>query len=102
MKTQEAIVAALEQAFTPSQLTVENESHMHNVPAGSESHFKVQLVCEAFAGKRSVQRHQAVYQALGSIMPTIHALALHTYTAQEWNGSAVQASPQCLGGSKSN
>ena len=96
------IEARLADDFQPSHRQVENESHMHSVPAGSESHFKVVLVAEAFAGLRQVQRHQQVYGALGAEMQgPVHALALHTYTPEEWRQSgAAPASPQCLGGGK--
>lgn len=36
-----AITAKLSAAFDPSHLHVLNESGNHNVPPGSESHFKV-------------------------------------------------------------
>lgn len=75
---------------------------MHNVPPGSESHFKVTLVSDLFAGLRLVKRHQEVYRILQPLMGSpIHALALHTYTESEWserNGSPD--SPNCMGGSK--
>lgn len=89
-------------AFQPAHLEVINESHMHSVPPGSESHFKVVITAESFAGKRQVQRHQSVYAALAEeLAGGVHALALHTYSPEEWlSDKAVPASPQCLGGSK--
>lgn len=101
MTIQNEITDALRVAFDPSFLSVENESHRHNVPPGSETHFKVTLVSERFGGVRSVKRHQAVYGALASwLAGPVHALALHTYTAQEWARSAgAPASPDCQGGS---
>ena len=96
------ILLKLTDTFQPAHLQVENESYMHSVPPGSESHFKVTLVSESFAGKRQVQRHQLVYACLAEELKTgIHALALHTFDAAEWQGNnAVPLSPQCLGGSK--
>ncbi|WP_373054340.1 BolA family protein, partial [Thioalkalivibrio sp.] len=41
MTMQETITRKLEERFAPEHLEVVNESHMHNVPPGSESHFKV-------------------------------------------------------------
>jgi BolA protein len=76
---------------------------MHNVPPGSETHFNVVLVCEAFDGKRKVARHQQVYQVLRDYLASgVHALALHTYSPQEWQArnENTPASPQCMGGSK--
>ncbi len=88
--------------FNPQHLEVHNESHMHSVPPGSESHFKLVLVSQVFDGKRQVQRHQAVYACLAEeLQQGLHALALHTYSPAEWQqAAAVPASPQCLGGSQ--
>jgi BolA protein len=91
--------------FEAEVLQVTNESYMHSVPAGSETHFKVVLVTEQFAGKRQVQRHQAIYGVLADeLAGPIHALALHTYSADEWAESQGRApdSPQCLGANKSD
>ncbi|MBK8971482.1 MAG: BolA family transcriptional regulator [Hahellaceae bacterium] len=92
----------LTQQFSPQVLQVENESHRHSVPPGSETHFKVVLVCDQFEGLRQVQRHQKIYQALASLMPSpVHALALHTFAPSEWKEQPeVPASPNCMGGSK--
>lgn len=103
MNVQVSIEQKLQAAFTPLMLDVVNESHMHSVPANSETHFKVVLVSDAFAGKRSVARHQAVYKALADeLAGPVHALAIHTYTPTEWEEASGQApaSPTCRGGSK--
>lgn len=99
MNQQEKIEALLKAAFQTSYFEISNESYKHNVPKGSESHFKAVIVSEHFAGKRMVQRHQLVYAAMGGVMQEIHALALHTFTAEEWavKGEA-EASPKCRGG----
>ncbi|WP_105104432.1 BolA family protein [Microbulbifer pacificus] len=100
MTLTQQIQGKLSEAFSPSHIDVECESHMHNVPAGAEMHFRVVLVSDAFSGVRKVQRHQRVYAVLADEMAgPIHALALHLYTVDEWAGQAP-ASPQCLGGSK--
>ena len=90
----------LTETFQPTHLEVINESHQHNVPPGSESHFKVVLVSEAFAGKRQVQRHQAVYGALAEqLKGPVHALSLHTHSPDEWSERQhAPESPACLGG----
>lgn len=101
MIVQNTIESKLKQAFNPSHIQVVNESHTHNVPPGSESHFKVVLVSEAFAGLRQVKRHQMVYAELKEeLAEQVHALALHTYSPEDWAGAAVPQSPDCLGGSK--
>lgn len=89
--------------FSPEVLQVINESYMHAVPEGSESHFKVVIVTDQFDGKRQVARHQAIYGLLADeLQGPVHALALHTYTASEWaeNAGTAPQSPDCLGGSK--
>ncbi|TPW15258.1 MAG: BolA protein [Halothiobacillaceae bacterium] len=102
MKRQGEIETLLRTAFKPSHLEVINESDQHSVPPGSESHFKVVMVSEAFDGQRLVARHQQVYRTLDAIVKQqIHALALHTYTPAEWQQRAAEApaSPACRGGS---
>lgn len=102
MLIQQQIQQKLTQAFDPEHLEVVNESHQHNVPAGSESHFKVTIVTDEFASKRLLQRHRAVNQILADELANhIHALALHTLTPAEWQQKqqTIPASPNCLGGS---
>jgi len=96
------IVEKLSQSFTPTHLQVVNESHMHSVPFGSETHFKVVIAADNFVGKRQVQRHQAIYACLADeLSGGVHALALHTFSPAEWLASGqVPASPNCMGGSK--
>lgn len=95
----------LAEAFAPDYLEVVNESHQHSVPANSETHFKVTLVSGQFEGLRQVARHQRVYAALAELLAgPVHALALHTYTEQEWHArrEIAPASPECRGGSKAD
>lgn len=103
MSVQSIVEQKLADEFEPFLMEVINESHQHNVPAGSESHFKVVLVTSAFNDMRMVARHQLVYRELAQEMADqIHALSLHTYTQDEWLESqqAAPDSPQCRGGSK--
>lgn len=103
MHLQNLITTALSTAFTITHLDVINESNRHNVPPNSETHFKIILASPEFEGLRKVTRHQRVYQALDeAIKQGVHALALHIYTDQEWQqeSEGVNASPNCLGGSK--
>lgn len=103
MSMQDKIAAKLTLDFTPLHIEVENESHTHNVPEGSESHFKVTLVSDRFDDKNLLQRHRAVNASLdGEIRDNIHALALHTMTPEEWfaKGGVAPESPPCLGGGR--
>ena len=87
----------------PSFCEVVNESHMHSVPPNSETHFKVTVVSTEFEGRRSVARHQMIYKLVAEeLAGPVHALALHTYSPEEWRQSEgeVPQSPDCLGGSK--
>lgn len=78
-------------------LDVLDESHMHS--RGLETHYKAVIVSEQFAGLNAVKRHQKAYAAVGELMGQIHALALHTYTPDEWAQQGVApASPTCKGG----
>ena len=103
MQMQNQITQKLSEALTPNHLEVINESGNHNVPAGSESHFKVTMVADIFEGESLVKRHQKVYQLLADELKSgVHALALHLYTVAEWrekNGEAP-LSPPCMGGEK--
>jgi BolA protein len=96
MSKQDLIVAALAD-LQPEHLEVLDESHMHS--RGLETHYKAVIVSPAFAGLNAVKRHQKVYATVGELMAQIHALALHTYTPEEWAAQGVApASPTCRGG----
>lgn len=103
MNIQNNIEQKLLAHFEPAHLEVVNESFMHNVPDGAETHFKVILVTPEFSGKRLIHRHRAVNAILkDELADQIHALALHTYTDVEWQNLYGNSpdSPACLGGMK--
>ena len=84
-------------SLQPQHLDVLDESHMHS--RGLETHYKAVIVSQQFAGLNAVKRHQKVYAAVGELMGQIHALALHTYTPDEWSQQGVAPdSPTCYGG----
>jgi acid stress-induced BolA-like protein IbaG/YrbA len=59
------------------------------VHTDGQGHYEATVVCSAFSGKRSVARHQMVYATLGQrVGREIHALALKTYTPEEWQAEA--------------
>ncbi|MDL5366395.1 BolA family protein [Xanthomonas sp. NCPPB 2654] len=76
----ERIRTALQAAFAPQALEVEDDSHRHAGHAGARDgrgHFNVRIVSPAFAGMAPLARHRAVYAALGEMMQTdIHALSI--------------------------
>ena len=103
MSIQSDIETKLAEGLKPLHLEVVNESSNHNVPEGSESHFKVVIVADDFAGKALLARHRLINALLADeLANSIHALALHTYTADEWKEASGNApmSPPCLGGGK--
>jgi len=67
--------------LAPLHLELVDESARHAGHAGAapggNTHWKLTLVSEAFAGKRTLARHRLVYDALGDLMQNpIHALAI--------------------------
>jgi stress-induced morphogen len=96
---QEKVEQKLREALAPAHLEVVNESFMHKVPKGAETHFKVVVVSERFEGLSSVKRHQLVYGVLADEMktkPGIHALAITSRTPAEWAASPeANVSPKC-------
>jgi stress-induced morphogen len=93
---------ALTDALAPDHLEIENESHGHNVPKNSETHFRIVVVSDAFEGLGRVKRHQLVYKAADEALNRgVHALAMQCFTPAEWvSNPARLASPPCHGGMK--
>lgn len=103
MTIQQHIQSKLDDALHPDVLEVVNESHMHNVPPGSESHFKITVVTKAFEDKMLVARHRMINKLLADeLAGAVHAIALHTYTPDEYfeRAGSVPDSPPCEGGDK--
>jgi BolA protein len=101
MSMHDTIANRLMDGFADLQhLEVVNESSAHNVPPGSESHFKLVLVSAEFAGMSLLARHRRVHEVLAEELKRIHALSVHAYTADEWRERTGGApmSPPCMGG----
>ena len=98
---QKRIEECLQATLAPTLLEVLNESNSHNVPAGSETHFKVTVVSPVFAGERRIGRHRIVNKLLADeLAGEVHALSIHAFDPDEWaerNGQ-VADSPDWLGG----
>lgn len=82
MTMQQRIAANLTRALDPTSLEVTDESHLHaghaGARAGGESHFRIDVVAAAFAGKGRVERHRMIYAALAQeIADGVHALAVN-------------------------
>lgn len=105
MRLQNRIQEKLTAALAPVVLDVVNESHMHSVAPGSETHFKVLVVSPAFEGKGLVDRHRAVNGVLSAEFASgLHALTIRALTPAQYeaDGAAGFVSPKCLGGSKAD
>ncbi len=102
MSVAETIQRKIENALSPEHLELINESSQHNVPNGSESHFKLVVVATAFGGQSRIARHRRIYDILADeLAADVHALTLHLYTPEDWQAlSAVPASPPCHGGER--
>ncbi|MDG1473759.1 MAG: BolA/IbaG family iron-sulfur metabolism protein [Porticoccaceae bacterium] len=99
---QHSIAVKLHSTFGESNVSISDESYMHSGPSDAESHFKVVVVSDQFDDLRLVRRHQLIYGLLSQeLAGPVHALALHTYTQNEWRKKAEAApeSPNCLGAS---
>ena len=85
-----AIMSTLTSVLKPTSITLTDNSSQHAVHAGSkgweesgESHFALEIVAEAFEGKKLVMRHQLIYMLLGDVMPKIHALEISAKAPSE-------------------
>ena len=83
----EAIEERLRAAFSPRELLVKDQSHLHAGHEGARDgrgHFEVLIVSEGFGGANRLQRHRMVFDALGEMMDTdIHALRVRALTPEE-------------------
>lgn len=104
MRIQSSIENKLRTSLAPVHLEVINESHMHSVPPGSESHFKVIVVSEQFTGKSLIEQQRLVNALLAEELEGgVHALTMKTLTPERWQalgGKVELVSPACRGGSK--
>lgn len=98
---EQSMKAKLSTELTPSHLEIINESYMHNVPKGSETHFKVVVVSDKFADQTRIKRHRMVNEILQHELKSgVHALSIVAETPEQWKSSdkIVEPSPNCRGG----
>jgi len=87
MTRAQTIDTKLRAALAPQRLTIIDESAQHHGHAGAhpagETHFRVEIVSAAFAGKSRVERQRLVYAILQDELSTgLHALSLVTEAAE--------------------
>lgn len=88
MSVADTIRRKLADAFLPTRLDIRDDSRLHAGHAAAhpdgETHFSVEIVSRAFAGKSRVERQRLVYAALAEeLKQRVHALALRTLTPDE-------------------
>lgn len=99
MSRESTIETTLRGALSPAHLEVANESHMHSVAPGSETHFKVVIVAEGFSGLSLLARHRRVNELLAAeLKGGLHALSIHAFAPSEWSAELDVESPACRGG----
>ncbi len=70
----------IESGFTNAEVRVMSDDN---------THFEAIVIAQEFAGKRSLARHQLIYETLGSLMGNeIHALSIRAFTPDEWQQQA--------------
>jgi BolA protein len=83
MNRLELIRMLLDQRFSPAELEVIDESHLHSGHAGARSgkgHYRIRIVAAVFEGRSPVTRHRMIYEALADLMVTdIHALSIEAF-----------------------
>jgi BolA protein len=94
MSVAATIEAKLRRAFAPVSLAVIDESHRHAGHAGArpegETHFRVEIVAEAFAGLSRVARQRLIYRALAEeLAGPVHALSIAARTPGEMEPAAT-------------
>ncbi len=95
------VQTALQAAFSPADIAVQDDSHLHAGHAGAREgrHFSVRVVSAQFIDLNRVARHRLVYDALGTLFPRgIHALAVEAVTPAEApnrpSAKSIEASPE--------
>lgn len=87
----EMIRDRLTAALKPEKIEIEDDSARHAGHEGAKSgggHFNVYIVSEKFDGMSLIERHRAVYAAMGDAMQSeIHALSIRARTPAEENAT---------------
>ncbi len=88
MTMKERIAVKLTQGLSPAALDIVDESDRHKGHAGAreggETHYRIHIVSDSFAGKGRVERHRIVYALLADEFAAgVHALALKTLAPGE-------------------
>ncbi|KAK8213880.1 bola-like protein-domain-containing protein [Phyllosticta capitalensis] len=97
---EDTLRAKITETLKPAKLEVHNDSHLHahhkamQGRTSKETHFRVNIVSEAFKGKMQPARHRMVYGLMKEEMAKeggIHALQLSTKTPEEEERAAARS-----------
>ena len=90
------IINTLSRSLNLLSLKIINESLMHNVPEGSETHFKIVVITNDFNNLSIIKRHKLIYKTLDNLMNKIHALSIHAFNEEEFKlNPIILDSPEC-------
>ncbi|KAB2571740.1 putative bolA-like protein [Lasiodiplodia hormozganensis] len=100
---EDSLRAKINETLKPTSLEIFNDSHLHahhkamQGVTSRETHFRVNVVSEAFRGKMQPARHRMIYSLMRDEMAKeggIHALQLRTRTPEE-EQRAMSAAVTC-------
>ena len=100
LNIEKQIKTKLSEVFKPDFLEVKNESYKHNVPPGSESHFRITVITQKFNSMTLIKRHQMINEVLkDELSGQVHALSIRAKTPEQWksDGRLIQPTPLCNG-----
>ncbi len=91
MSVSQDIRRKLERALAPERLVIEDQSHFHIGHAGAreggESHFRLEIVAEAFEGASRIDRERMIHRCLAEeLAGPIHALSIAARAPGETGG----------------
>jgi BolA protein len=95
MSIKASITTKMNAPFAPTHLEVINESHLHaghqeKFNGAGETHFRIRIVTEAFAGKSRLDRHRAITGLLTEeLAGDLHALAIEASAPGEPTRRAI-------------
>ncbi len=91
LDTREQIISTLTETFAPSEVVLEDVSERHKGHAGyregGQSHFRLRIVAQVFAGRRPIERHRMINGAIKELFDSerLHALTIKALTPDEAN-----------------
>lgn len=76
----DVIMQKLQEAFSPAELDVIDDSEKHIGHAGNDGHaghYTIVIAADCFIGKSRVEIHRKIYACLGEMIPgEIHAVCI--------------------------